>query len=177
MKNGVVIADSGPIISLALIDKLHILDSIFDEVKIANAVWKELTRDESKSFIDRIKLYFKDKICKITGFNELTFIMDYGESESLILYNEIEADFLLIDDKKARNIAENFGMKCIGTLGLLSIAKDKNLITELRPIFIEFLKNKRFYALNLMNLILEQNEEEAITTMLTVPNSDKNKHS
>ncbi|MCF8362974.1 MAG: DUF3368 domain-containing protein [Prolixibacteraceae bacterium] len=176
MKNGVVIADSGPIISLALIDKLHILDSIFDEVKIANAVWKELTRDESKSFIDRIKLYFKDKIFKIIGFNELTFIMDYGESESLILYNEIEADFLLIDDKKARNIAENFGMKCIGTLGLLSIAKDKNLVSDLRPIFIEFLKNKRFYTLKIMNLILQQQDEEAITTLPAIsnPNGDRN---
>jgi len=47
MKNGVVIADTGPIISLALIDKLDILDKIFDEVKIANAVWEEVTRDEN----------------------------------------------------------------------------------------------------------------------------------
>lgn len=91
--------------------------------------------------------------------------MDYGESESLILYNELNADFILIDDKKARNIAENFGAKCIGTLGLLSVAKDKKLITELRPIFEEFLRNKRFYALNLMNAILEQNNEERIATM------------
>lgn len=89
--------------------------------------------------------------------------MDYGESESLILYNEIEANFILIDDKKARNIAENFGAKCIGTLGLLSIAKEKKLISELRPIFEEFIKNKRFYALNLINLILEKNDEEKIS--------------
>ncbi len=89
MKNGIVIADAGPIISLALI------------------------------------------------------IMDYGESESLILYKETQADFILIDDKKARNIAENFGASCIGTLGLLAVAKNKNLIAELRPLFREFLKNKR----------------------------------
>jgi len=165
MKNGIVIADAGPIISLALIDKLAILDKIFDEVKIANAVWEEVTFDESKQFVERIILYFKNKICKIESFNDLTFIMDAGESESLILYNEIKADFLLIDDKKARNIAENFGAKCIGTLGLLSVAKDKKLISKLKPIFEEFLKNKRFYALNLMNAILLQHNEVEITTM------------
>lgn len=165
MKNGIVIADAVPIISLALVDKLDILDNIFDEVKIANAVWEEITRDENKRFVERLKPYFKDKICKIKSFNELTFVMDYGESESLILYNEIKADFILIDDKKARNIAENFGAKCIGTLGLLSVAKDKNLISELRPIFEEFLKNRRFYALNLLNVILEQNNEQKITTI------------
>jgi predicted nucleic acid-binding protein len=98
MKNGVVIADSGPIISLALIDKLHILDSVFDEVKIANAVWEEITRDESKRFVGRIKEYFKDK----------------------------------------------------------------KMISELKPIFEEFLHNKRFYALNLMNAILEKHNEEKI---------------
>lgn len=162
MKNGIVIADAGPIISLALVDKLNILDKIFDDVKIANAVWEEITRDESKCFVGRIKEYFKDKTRGIKSFNELTFIMDYGESESLILYNEIKADFILIDDKKARNIAENFGAKCLGTLGLLSTAKDKKLISELRPIFEEFLDKKRFYALNLMNAILEKHNEEKI---------------
>ena len=35
----------------------------------------------------------------ISGFNELSFLMDYGESESVILYKEMDADFLLIDDK------------------------------------------------------------------------------
>lgn len=165
MKNGIVVADAGPIFSLALIYKLDILDQLFTEVKIANAVWEEITRDTSKSFVEAIQLYFTDKICKIKSFNELTFIMDYGESESLILYNEINADFLLIDDKKARNIAENFGAKCIGTLGLLSAAKDKKLITELRPIFEELLKNNRFYAYNLMNAVLEQNNEEKIASV------------
>lgn len=162
MKNGLVIADAGPIISLALVNKLNLLDDLFDDIKIANAVWEEITRDESKPFVQIIKEYFKDKVCRIKSFNELTFIMDYGESESLILFREIQADFLLIDDKKARSIAENFNINCIGTLGLLSAAKDKNLITELRPIFLEFLQNKRFYALDLLNVILEQNNEVSI---------------
>jgi len=64
--------------------------------------------------------------------------MDYGESESVILYKELNADFLLIDDKKARMIAENYNVNCIGTLGLLSIAKDKGLVTDLRSLFVDF---------------------------------------
>ncbi len=165
MKNGIVIADAGPIISLALVDKLKILDALFDEIKIPNAVWEELTYNDNKPSIRKIKDYFEDKVCKIEAFNELTFIMDYGESESLILYKELNADFLLIDDKKARNIAENFDIKCIGTIGLLSIAKDKKLIPELNPIFKQFLENKRFYSIELLNIILEQKGEEKITTI------------
>jgi len=67
--------------------------------------------------------------------------MDYGESESLILHKELNAYFLLIDDKKARTIAENFGVNCIGTLGILSFAKSQKIIKELRPLFKILLDN------------------------------------
>lgn len=108
MKNGLVIADSGSIFSLAIIDKLELLSQLFEEVKISKAVWEEITIDKSTEFYDKIEQFFKSKVTNIKGFNELTFVMDYGESESVILYKELNAYFLLIDDKKARKIAENF---------------------------------------------------------------------
>jgi predicted nucleic acid-binding protein len=162
MKNGIVIADSGPIISLALINKLELLDSLFDDIIIPEAVWIEISNDDSKPFHKRICAYFKDKVQQIKGFNDLTFIMDYGESESVILYKEVQANFLLIDDKKARTIAENLGINCIGTLGLLSIAKDKQLFDKLKPIFEDLLKNNRFYSIWLLNAILTQKGEDNI---------------
>ena len=162
MKNGLVIADSGPIFSLALIDKLDLLDKLFDDVKISQAVWIEISADESKPFHDRISLYFQDKVEQIKGFNELTFVMDYGESESVILYKELQADYLLIDDKKARSIAENFGIKCVGTIGLLSIAKDKGFIKDLKSLFELFLDNHRYYSIDLLNAILLQKGETKI---------------
>ena len=72
------------------------------------------------------------------------------------------ADFLLIDDKKARNIAENFGITCVGTIGLLSIAKDKGLIDNLRSVFDVFITHNRYYSINLLNTILTQKGEDAI---------------
>lgn len=162
MKNGLVIADSGPIFSLALIDKLNLLDKLFDDVKISHAVWIEISDDESKPFHNRICSFFRDKVLHIKGFNELTFVMDYGESESVILYKELKANFLLIDDKKARSIAENFGINCVGTIGLLSIAKDKGFVDNLKPLFDMFLQNHRFYSIELLNAILIQKGESKI---------------
>ena len=163
MKNGLVIADSGPIFSLALIDKLDVLDKIFDDVKIPRAVWIEISTDESKPFHERICLYFQDKVEQIKGFNELTLVMDYGESESVILYKELQADFLLIDDKKARSIAENFGINCVGTIGLLSTARDKGFVDNLKPLFDLFLQNHRYYSVELLNAILLQKGESEIS--------------
>ncbi len=162
MKNGLVIADSGPIFSLALVDKLELLKELFDDIKIPRAVWNEITKHKNADFYSKIADFFKNRIVDIRGFNELTFIMDYGESEAVILYKELGANFLLIDDKKARNIAQNFGMNCIGTLGLLLISKEKKLIKELRPIFMDFLNNNRFYSLDLLNSILIENNEKGI---------------
>jgi predicted nucleic acid-binding protein len=162
MKNGLVIADSGPIFSLALIDKFDLLNSLFDSVKISQAVWDEISRDETKPFHNKIKEYFGTKVESIKGFNDLTFVMDYGESESVILYKELQADFLLIDDKKARRIAENMDIICVGTLGLLSIAKDKGLVLELKPLFETLLKNHRFYSPEILNAILINKGESII---------------
>ena len=163
MGNGLVIADSGPIFSLALIDKLDILYGLFDNIRIPQAVWNEITYDKTKQDYQKLYNFFKDKTCQISGLNELTFVMDYGESESLILYKELHADFLLIDDKKARRIAENFDINCIGLIGLLSIAKDKGLIGKLKPIFETFLQNKRFYSVGLLNAVLMAKGEEIIS--------------
>jgi len=162
MKNGLVIADSGPIFSLALVDKLDLLNDLFDFIKIPQAVWTEISKDDSKAFHPRICQYFNDKVEHIEGFNHLTFIMDFGESESVILYKELNAS-LLIDDKKARNFAENIGINCIGTIGLISIAKDKGLIDCIKPIFEEFLRKNRYYSIDLLNAILILHGETSIT--------------
>jgi len=162
MKNGLVIADSGPIFSLAIIDKLEILNLLFDSIKIPLAVWEEITLNKTTEQYQKIHSFFQDKTQQIVGFNELSFLMDYGESESVILYKELQADFLLIDDKKARKIAENFGLNCIGTIGLLAVAKDKKIISELRPLFKIFLENKRFYSIKLLNIILANHKEKKI---------------
>lgn len=121
-----------------------------------------MTFNDTVIYYDKIVKYFEGKVEKVKGFNELSFIMDYGESESVVLYRESKADFLLIDDKKARKIAENLRINCIGTLGLLIHAKNKGLIKELKPIFEEFLKNKRYYSIELLNTILTNNDENTI---------------
>ena len=85
MKNGLVIADSEPIFSLALIDKLDLLNSLLDVIKIPQAVWDKISSHDSKPFYHSICHYFKDKVEQIKGFNDLTFAMNYGESQSVIL--------------------------------------------------------------------------------------------
>ncbi len=157
-----VIADSGVIFSLALLDKLEILQELFDEVKIPMAIWNEITLNETVVYYDKIIAFFSNKTTSVTWANELQFVMDYGESEAITLYKELNANFLLIDDRKARLIAESMQVNCIGTVGLLAVAKRKGFITELKPLFETLIANKRHYSLQLLNSVLHSENEDLL---------------
>jgi hypothetical protein len=123
---------------------------------------KKFQEFKNKPYHQEIYSFFKEKIQYINGVNNLTFVMDYGESESIILYKEIQADYLLIDDNKARSFAESVDIRCIGTIGLLAVSKEMDFIKNLKPQFVKLLKNKRFYSVDLLNSVLKQNGEGAL---------------
>jgi uncharacterized protein len=158
-KEGLVIVDSGPIFSLALIDRLDILNELFNDVRISEAVWNEIIYDETEPDYSTLFHFFKHKTCQLKRLDESTIMASDGESESFALYKELQADFLLIDDKKTRKMAESLGINCIGLIGLLSIAKDKRLIKMLKPVFETLVEHKRLYPVELLNAVLAAHGE------------------
>ncbi|GAA3959801.1 DUF3368 domain-containing protein [Mucilaginibacter dorajii] len=61
--------------------------------------------------------------------------IDPGEASAIALASEIPFDFLILDDSDARRFAEKLGMPVKGTIGLLLIAKNRELIPLLKPYF------------------------------------------
>jgi predicted nucleic acid-binding protein len=80
--------------------------------------------------------------------------MDFGEAEAASLYLEMNADYLVIDDRAARHTAETHGIRCLGTLAVLAKAKELNLISNLRPLFSVLLSYNRYYKKDLLNSLL-----------------------
>ncbi len=158
----VVIADTGVLISLIHIKQLDLIEKVFGEYYIAKAVWVELNNYDNPDF-DKLELNkIKGKVKEIHSKNYLSTIMDYGEAESSILYEELNADYLLIDDSKARKIAESLDINCIGTLGLLLEAKNQNLLNDIKPIFEMLVNTGRYFSKTLLNGILIKLGEKAI---------------
>lgn len=158
-----IIADTGAIISLSLVGQLPIIEKLFGKFYIPNAVFEELQNYGNPLFDERIIHDLSNRVVEIKSENYLSMLMDYGESESVILYKELEADYLLIDDSKARSIAESLDIVCIGSVGILIRAKQKGLIVELRSIFEFWLANDRHFSKKLLNQILKQQGESLIT--------------
>ena len=66
------------------------------------------------------------------GARALEAFLGAGESEALALALEVEADFVLLDDKAARRLATQLRLTVVGTLGLLLKAKEAGLIPSIR---------------------------------------------
>jgi hypothetical protein len=68
-KNGLVIADSGAIFSLAVLDQLELLNALFDDAAIPRAVWEEITLNRTVSFYWRMRSFFKERVRPLQGMN------------------------------------------------------------------------------------------------------------
>ena len=153
-----IVADTGPLISLAVIDKIDLLETLFYEVVIPEAVWRELEPAIQDLSIPQA-MRFRNNIMAVAHYEEISAALGPGETEAILLYEEIHADRLLIEDSDARLYAETRGVRCTGTLGILIEAKKKNFIPALRPLFIELVSKRRFFTRQLLNTILTISNE------------------
>ena len=61
-------------------------------------------------------------------------LVDAGEASAIALAQEIESDYIVIDDLQGRKLATKLGLTVIGTLGILLKAKQVGAISLLRPV-------------------------------------------
>jgi predicted nucleic acid-binding protein len=78
-------------------------------------------------------------------FSSLTEKVDEAEAQAITLAKEIEADFLLIDERKGTSIARGMGIRTIGVVGIVIRAKEKNLIPEGKALLDELRAKPKFW--------------------------------
>lgn len=131
----IVVSDTTPLISFLKIGHLDLLQKLFGEVQIPEAVFHELT--ENKKFFheaEQIKNCFFIQVVEMKEYQFVNLLrratgLDLGESEAIILSDSIHADLLLMDEVKGREVAEEMQINIMGTIGLLMAAYQNGLIT------------------------------------------------
>lgn len=157
----IVIADTSPIISLLKIDRLDLLSELFGLIFIPDAVYNELTQNEKYRIEAKLIIHSdfikNKKISNTQAVNILQNVMllDNGESEAIILFDELKAQLLLIDERRGREIAEKLNIPISGTIGILIKAFEKNLLTrqEIFEYVDIFQQENRRFSRNLINLL------------------------
>jgi len=129
-----VISNASPLIALSNISRLELLKELFHRVIIPKAVYTEVVEEgrdkpgavEVKKAID--KWIEVKEVKNIDEIEALKAILDYGESEVIVLGQEINADLLILDNREPRIFAKHLGLKIIGTIGILILANKKGLL-------------------------------------------------
>jgi len=131
----IAVSNTSPLITLARSGYLHNLQNIFERICIPEAVLNEIAAKEDvttntiresirSGFIQGSRVRHKE----LAGF--INVDIGLGEAEAIVLSLELKPDYLVIDDHRARVYAESKDVTLIGTLGLIKVLHERNLIHE-----------------------------------------------
>jgi predicted nucleic acid-binding protein len=132
-----VIADATPVIYLAAIGKFDLLRvlygrivipcSVYDEVVIQGAGRPGAAETAGTAWVDRQAVSDPAKVTSLRTH------LDNGESETIVLAEELRADLVIMDETAGRRVLAGRGIPFLGTVGVLMQAKQRGLIAALKP--------------------------------------------
>lgn len=161
-----VVCNSTPLISLSSIRKLHLIKDLFGEITIPEKVFDEVVVAGSEKYgSSDVKECSWIKVSKTSDNilkNYLMQTLDEGETEVIVLADELKADLVIIDERLARKYVEKAGLKLIGTLGILAKAKLEGHIPEMKSLVEEMLNKGIWFNKDLVNRVLHEVSENPL---------------
>lgn len=140
----IVISDSSPLIALLSVDRIEILELLFETVLIPPAVRDEVFGSPSGRTVTMPDFIRVETLLSETAVLFLRMNLHVGESEAIALALDKGIDRIILDDKQARETAGRLGLRVIGTLGVLMLAKEKGHVVEVRPLVIQMMDRISF---------------------------------
>ena len=126
----IVVSDTSPINYMCQIGHTEILRLLFERVILPSGVADELQRPTAaqlvRQFISGPPDWLAIRVPEAIGASLAE--LGTGEREAISLAQELRADLLLMDDKRARQAAFRRNVRVIGTLGVLKLAADRGLL-------------------------------------------------
>jgi len=144
----IVVADSGPLHYLVLLDHADLLHRFYDEVVVPEAVAAELSTLSTplavRDWMSRAPSWLRVVAVEPSTVQAVTDDLDLGERAAIALAGAMHADLLLIDEAAGRAEAKRRSLRVTGTLGVLRAAAERGLVNV--PEMVARLKATNFYA-------------------------------
>jgi predicted nucleic acid-binding protein len=157
-----VVSDTSPIYYLLQIGSVDILPALFGGIRIPQAVRDELAHPGAGPSVRRWIASPPDwltvHVVAIEPAPDLVRLHQ-GEREAILLAASLEADLLLLDEKRGRQAAQERGIAVTGLLGVLDLAAERGLLAL--PEVVESLRRSSFRVEpRLLKLLLERKLHE-----------------
>lgn len=122
-----VVSDTSPLTALLQIGRAELLPALFGRVVIPPAVQRELLRAHAA-----LPPWLEVRTSGVIPESLRDARLDAGETEALALALEIRADIVLMDERLGRRAARALGLRVMGLLGLLVLAKQRGKLSSVR---------------------------------------------
>lgn len=137
-----------PLIASSKVDRLDLLRDLFGSIHIPQGVYDEVVVEAPERpgavEIRQAEWIHIHKAANRAKINYLRADLDPGEAEVLILAEELKADWVLLDESRARVAAELLELRFTGRVGVLLLAKRMGRVAFIRPLLDE-LRSKKFH--------------------------------
>ena len=131
-----IISDTSCFIILANIGELDLLHKVYGQIVTTPDIAAEYGEPLSEWVeIVRVKDQYRQQLLEMQ--------IDKGESSAIALALETPHSTIILDDYKARKIAEQLGIIFTGTIGVIIKAKLKEIIPSIKPL-LEKIKQTNF---------------------------------
>ena len=139
----IVVVDSSALITLARIGRLELLRQTTDVVHIPEAVFEEVVQKGAgrpgSAELAQADWVRRRTVRDVASVDRLRARLGRGESEAIVLAKELGADFLVIDDAAARQVAEAAEQRVVGLPGWLIYLKQREVVAAVKPLLDEML--------------------------------------
>lgn len=138
----VVVADAGPLIAFGRLRKLDLLGRLFEKVIVPRAVFEETQFRPDLADARAILAARQSGVLTMEelspGVERLPPDVELGEGEAAAISLAAERGHaVLIDERLGRQVAAALGLRVIGTVGVLVIARRRSLIPSLKLLLEE----------------------------------------
>ena len=130
MPEGPTIVDASCLIGLEAINRLTLLEQLYGPIHIPKAVANEW----SMAPPDWIMV---QSVQNQTLVQSLHGRLGAGESETIAYALECAPARVILDDKRARQIAKQFDLPITGTVGVIVRAKERGFVSAVEPVLNE----------------------------------------
>ena len=134
-----IVSNSSPLIFLAKLGRLDVLNRLFDKVYIPQAVYNEVVladKDDDANHLIEEKIKTgqinRFKVQNEVAIRTLLGRLHQGEVEAIIGAGELKINSVILDDLYARNKAKQLDLAVTGTLGILLLAYKRGLVEDLK---------------------------------------------